>query len=85
MTSIIRAGNKDFQLLSEIAKLTFKESHGRSAKPEDIDIYITGHYSENIFKEELGDAKNIYHIIYYDNNVAGYSKIIFDTPYLVVK
>ena len=81
MTSIVKASEKDFQLLSEIATLTFIESHGRSAKQEDINIYVTEKYSENVFKEELSDAKNIYHIIYYDNNPAGYSKIIFDTPY----
>jgi diamine N-acetyltransferase len=42
---------------------------------------VTEKYNENIFKEELSDAKNIYHIIYYVNNPAGYSKIIFDTSY----
>jgi hypothetical protein len=77
MTSIVKAGEKDFQLLSGIAILTFIESHGRSAKQEDINIYVTEKYSEDIFKEELSDAKNIYHIIYHDNNPAGYSKIIF--------
>ena len=81
MTSIVKASEKDFQLLSEIATLTFIESHGRSAKQEAINIYVTEKYNENIFKEELSDAKNIYNIIYYDNNPAGYSKIIFDTPY----
>jgi ribosomal protein S18 acetylase RimI-like enzyme len=81
MTSIVKASKKDFQLLSEIATLTFLESHGRSARREDINIYVTEKYSENVFKEELSDAKNIYHIIYYDNNPAGYSKIIFDTSY----
>jgi len=81
MTSIVKAGEKDFQLLSEIATLTFIESHGSSAKQEDINIYVTEKYNENIFKEELSDAKNIYHIIYYVHNPAGYSKIIFDTSY----
>jgi ribosomal protein S18 acetylase RimI-like enzyme len=81
MTSIVKASEKDFQLLSEIATLTFIESHGSSAKQEDINIYVTEKYNENIFKEELSDAKNIYHIIYYVNNPAGYSKIIFDTSY----
>jgi len=81
MTSIVKACEKDFQLLSEIAKRSFIESHGRSARHDDILIYVTANYSDTIIKEELSDVKNIYHIIYFDNHRAGYSKIIFDTPY----
>ncbi len=44
MTSIVKASEKDFQLLSEIATLTFIESHGSSAKQEDINIYVTENY-----------------------------------------
>jgi ribosomal protein S18 acetylase RimI-like enzyme len=81
LTSIIKAGANDAQLLSEIAVPTFIESHGHSAKPEDINIYVTEKCSQDFFKKELSDPKNIYHFIYHDNKVAGYSKIIFDTPY----
>lgn len=82
MTSIIKATEEDCQLLSEIAKLTFIESHGSSAKPEDINIYATEKYSNNVFKVDLRDPKNIYYITYQDNRPIGYSKIIFDSPYL---
>ena len=81
MISIIRAEEKEAQLLSEIAKQSFIESHGHSAKPKDINVYVTEKCSENFFREELRETKNIYHILYHDNQVAGYSKIIFDTPY----
>ncbi len=81
MTSIVKATEKDFHLISEIAKQSFVESHGNSAGQEDIDIYITGKYNKDVIKEELSDAKNIYHIIYHNNQAAGYSKIILNTPY----
>ena len=81
MTSIVRANKHHVQLLSEIAKQTFVESHGNSAASDDIDIYVTKNYSADIFKNELSDTKNIYHIIYHQNRAAGYSKIILDTPY----
>jgi diamine N-acetyltransferase len=81
MTSIIKATEKDFQLLSELAKLTFIESHGSSAESGDIDFYVTKKYNDTIFKQELSDPKNVYHIIYHDNRAAGYSKIILDCPY----
>jgi ribosomal protein S18 acetylase RimI-like enzyme len=81
MTSIVRAGKKDYQLLSEIAKQTFIESHGHSASAEDINTYVTEKYRPHVLKEELSERKNIYFIIYNNKRAAGYSKIIFDTPY----
>jgi len=81
MTSIVKANEKDSELLSEIAKLTFIESHGHSAKPGDINVYVSEKCSTDFFKKELSDSKNIYHILYQDGQAAGYSKIILDTPY----
>jgi len=81
MTSIITASRDHCQLLSDIAKLSFIESHGNSAKAEDINNYITNYYSINAFEEELNESNNIYRIIYYNGLVAGYSKIVFNTPY----
>lgn len=81
MTSIIKANENDCRLLSVLATTTFIESHGHSAKPEDITAYVAEKYSEQILKEELGDQQNIYHILYYKDRAAGYSKIMLDTPY----
>ncbi|MEI9909106.1 MAG: GNAT family N-acetyltransferase [Bacteroidota bacterium] len=81
MTSIVKARENDSQLLSEIAKLTFIESHGSSAKTEDINVYVNEQYNTDVFKKELSETKNIYHIIYRDKRPVGYSKIIFNTPY----
>ena len=81
MTAITRAEEKDAALLSQIATQTFIESHGHSAPPEDIDAYIAEKYSIAAFEKELQDKKNIYHLIYHDEQIAGYSKIIFNSPY----
>lgn len=81
LNSIIKADVNDSQLLSKIAKLTFIESHGDSAKPEDINVYVSEKCSAHFFKRDLSDPKNIYHIIYHNGRAVGYSKIIFDTPY----
>ncbi|MBC7874032.1 MAG: GNAT family N-acetyltransferase [Ferruginibacter sp.] len=81
MTSIVKAGVKDAQLLSEIANLSFIESHGHSAAAEVINSFLTENYNYNALKEELEDEKNIFHILYYDGQPAGYSKIIFNAPW----
>jgi len=81
MTSIVKANEKDFQLLADIGKISYIESHGRSAKAADINIYLNEKFSYEAFKDELKDLKNIYHIIYHDNQPAGYSKIMLNTPH----
>lgn len=81
MISIVRAGEKDYQLLSELAKQTLLESHANSPAAEGLNNYVRENYSEAVLKDELRDERNIYHIIYYKDRAAGYSKIIFDTPY----
>jgi len=81
MTSIVPAGEKDCQLLSEIAKRAFFESHGHSASPEDVNAFAAQTYTPDVIRQELNNEKNIYLIIYHDNRPAGYSKIIFNSPY----
>jgi ribosomal protein S18 acetylase RimI-like enzyme len=81
MIEIIKACKDDAPLLSLIAASTFIESHGASASKDDIDSYVTRMYSSKIIEGELADSKNIYYIIYHDKQPAGYSKIIFDSPY----
>jgi ribosomal protein S18 acetylase RimI-like enzyme len=81
MVSITRASESDGGLLSAIAKTTFIESHGTSAEQADIDSYITEKYSDAVLRHELADAENVYYIIYHNNKVAGYSKIVFNLAY----
>ncbi len=81
MNAIIKAGSKDAQLISEIAKQSFIESHGHSASVEDVNAFRDKTYSYDAIKEELDDLKNIYHVVWHDKRPAGYSKIIFNFPY----
>ncbi|MEP7145027.1 MAG: GNAT family N-acetyltransferase [Ferruginibacter sp.] len=81
MNSIVKAKEKDFMVLADIGKISFLESHGNSAAPADINKYTNEKYNPKVFKDELGDPNNIYHIIYIDDNPAGYSKIIFNSPH----
>lgn len=81
MISIVRATINHADLLAHLAKLSFLQSHGHSAPAKDIDDYIRKNYSTDIFTAELNDTKNIYHIIYHNDQAAGYSKIIFNTSY----
>lgn len=81
MISIIKAKAEDYRLLADIGSTSFMESHGSSAEPSEINSYITEKYSYNVFKEEIRDPNNIYHIMYSDNKPAGYSNVIFSVPH----
>lgn len=81
MISIVKAKAEDFQLLADIGKVSFIESHGNSASPEVIDSYVNAKYNYDLFKQELNEPQNIYHIIYYNKQPAGYSKIILNSQH----
>ncbi len=81
MTSIVKANGEDFKLLTDIGRISYIESHGSSAKAADINMYLNEKYNYEVFKDELSDPKNIYHIIYHNKQPAGYSKIMFNTPH----
>ncbi len=78
MISITPATSDHSQLIAEIGKTSFIESHGSSASAADIAAYVTEKYTDAAFKNELADANNIYHIIYYNGVAAGYSKIVLN-------
>ena len=80
MTTIVKAGEKDAPLLARIGGQTIIESHGRSATPEVMNAYIGEKFTEEALTHELQDENNLFHIIYHDEQPAGYSKIILDTP-----
>ena len=80
MVSIVRATIKDFKLLADLGKQTFIESHGSSAKQQDIDAYINEKYNYDFLQKDVNDSNNIYHIIYHDSQPTGYSKIILNSP-----
>jgi ribosomal protein S18 acetylase RimI-like enzyme len=80
MVSIVRATDNDFKLLADLAKQTFMESHGSSAKQEDLDVYMNAKLSYDFLEKDVSDSNNIYHIIYHEGKPVGFSKIILNTP-----
>ena len=79
--SITKICKKDAETLRELAVTTFIESHGHSAKAEDIAEYINGKFTLENIEGELFDESNIFHFVYVNEKLAGYSKIIYNTAY----
>lgn len=81
MIEIRRAGPEDAAILSAVAIPSFIESHGHSAPVNDINNYVNERYNPAALHEELSDPNNIFHLLYSDDQPAGYSKIIFNHRY----
>jgi diamine N-acetyltransferase len=81
MVSIVKATENDFKLLANLGRQTFIESHGNCAEKSDVDSYVIEKYSYNVFEKELADPNNIYHLVYYKGQPAGYSKIILNNSH----
>lgn len=70
------------QALQALAIKTFQESHGHSAAPIDIQEYMALKFTESAFEAELNDANNLFHLLFVEEELVGYSKIILNSPYM---
>lgn len=78
MISICKAVLQDATILSELATITFCESHGKSAPQQDIHNYVSEKYSVSSMQAELANEAHIYHLVYYNQIPVGFSKIILN-------
>jgi ribosomal protein S18 acetylase RimI-like enzyme len=81
---IVRACIEDVSVLSELGVETFVSSHRESAPVHEINKYLRAKYNETAIRKELSNSDNIYHIIKYDNKVAGFSKMELDVKHPAV-
>ena len=81
MTSIQPAGLNDTELLTNLGRQTFIESHGHCAAPEDIEAYIKEKYTHDASNAALENTSNHYYILYHNEQPAGYSNLIFNVPH----
>lgn len=78
MLKIIKATIEDAETLSKVGPASFLPAHGHSAPKEIIDSYIAANFSEENLIKELSNPNFQYHIVYYNNKIAGFSKVIFN-------
>lgn len=85
MVQIIKCDAEHCDLLVELCKKTFLESHGESASKKDVENFISKTYTKVLLIKELAQPDIQYHIIYYKNKIAGYSKIELHTSNLAIQ
>lgn len=78
MISVKRATAEDHRPIVAIGKIAVAEAHRDSTSAENLNEYLEKNYNDHAIKEELDDPNNIYHIISYNGNPVGFSKIILN-------
>ena len=81
MFSIIKATEKDHQTIVSLGNVSVEEAHRDSCSAEILNEYLSANYNDEAIKAELRNSNNIYHIIYYNEKPAGFSKIIFNADH----
>jgi ribosomal protein S18 acetylase RimI-like enzyme len=79
MIKIVKATLNDVAIITKIGRQSFIESHHTSAPEKVIHSYLETKFTLEIIKAELADSSNLFYLIYCNNKIAGYSKIIFDS------
>jgi ribosomal protein S18 acetylase RimI-like enzyme len=80
MITIVPATIHDSSLLARIGRRSLLESHGHSAPAPVMQSYLNEKFTITALEKELADSQNIFHIIDYNGQPAGYSKIICHQP-----
>lgn len=81
MIQVIKASIKHTELIAEIGKQSFLDSHKNCASKEELNHFVNENYTSKALLEELKNSKYYYHVIYLNNIAVGFSKIELDTPY----
>jgi len=85
MISVIRATDEHHRLIVAIGKVAVADAHRAGTPAENLNEYLEKHYNDHTICEELADADNIYHIIQYNGNPVGFSKIILNASHPDIK
>ncbi len=78
MIKIVKATESDVSIIAKIGRQSFIEAHKTCAPEETLNSYLDNKFTSEIIKEELVNPSNHFYLIYYNNKIAGYSKVIFD-------
>lgn len=71
----------DTQVISDISKQTFYEAFHLQNTKADMDLFLASHFSVTDTERELQDANNTFYVVYNNNSLCGYAKIVnVDNP-----
>ena len=85
MVAIVKAKLKDAADIVKIGKMSFLDAHKSSASAESLQSYLDKNFTVSILQKELTKSSNLFYLIYYKKQLAGYSKIILNENHPNIK
>jgi diamine N-acetyltransferase len=85
MITIEKASIADAEILANTAIETFLETHQEGVPADALQYYLSTKLTLHTIEAELNDPENIFHIVYYNGQPAGYSKIILNKSYPAIE
>jgi diamine N-acetyltransferase len=79
--TIIKATESDYNSIVDIGRISVAESHRNSSSEEIMNEFLDRNYNGDVIRQELNDINNIYHIIKYDDQPVGFSKVMLDAEH----
>lgn len=81
MINIRKATHQDYLAIARIGRIAVEEAHRDSCSAEDMTTFLDQYYNDDPVKAELSDENNIYHLLTFNGEPAGFSKIILNAPH----
>ncbi|MBU3677313.1 MAG: GNAT family N-acetyltransferase [Chitinophagaceae bacterium] len=76
MIRIERANLNDVSVICHIGYAEVEAAHRASCAPDILSVYLNKNYNEEAIRTELLNARNLYHVLWYNNEPVGFSKIV---------
>ncbi len=84
MIKIQAATVANARLIADIGAKAFVESHSSSAAAADIESYVSTKLAVDVVEAELNDPENLFHLLYFQGQAVGYSKIMLHKSYPLI-
>ena len=81
LTHIRPATPADHKAIAAIGRAAVELSHRESCSAEDMNAFLNAWYNEDAILAELNEPTHIYHVILYDGEVAGFSKMVLNATH----
>jgi ribosomal protein S18 acetylase RimI-like enzyme len=72
---LARADNSQASLIAELARKTFIETYGTQSNPDNLQLYMDAHFTEEQITRELENPVYRFYIAWINNTAVGFTKI----------
>lgn len=80
MITIRKATVSDYDLIAELGATTFIQAYQEKVSRDDLNTFVSNTFNKDLLIEELSNSNIHYYLQYFNNKIAGYTKIVLNVP-----